>query len=119
MPRRAARVDTNHGQIVQWFEHCGCVVQSLAALGDGVADLLVFHRSTRRLLIVECKDGSRKPSERRLTPDQVAWHTAWLGAPVYVVERAEDVPGLLSGVPAVLERCESGRVLERMKGRAE
>lgn len=91
--RRAARTDANHAAVVGCLKACGCEVQSLAAVGDGVADLLVYHRSTRRLLLIEVKDGDKVPSKRKLTADQVEWHKRW---PVAVVERVEDVPGLLS-----------------------
>lgn len=99
MTRRAARTDANHAAVVGCLRACGCVVQSLAAVGGGVPDLLVWHRATRRVLLVEVKDGRKPPSERRLTPDQVRWHAEWQGAPLHVVERAEDVPALLAGVP--------------------
>lgn len=87
MTRRAARVDANHSAITGALIACGCEVQSLAAVGQGVSDLLVFHRSTRRLILVEVKDGSKKPSARKLTPDQVEWHSRW---PVTVVNNIED-----------------------------
>ena len=92
--RRAARTDANHAAVVGCLRACGCEVQSLAEVGRGVADLIVFHRSTRRLLLIEVKDGSKPPSARRLTADQVEWHARW---PVHVVTAAEDVPGLLAG----------------------
>lgn len=94
--RRAARTDANHAAVVGCLKACGCEVQSLAAVGDGVADLLVFHRSTKRLLLVEVKDGKKIPSKRKLTADQVEWHSRW---PVSVIERVEEVPGLLSPRP--------------------
>ena len=70
--RRAAKVDTNHREIVAALERCGCSVQSLAAVGAGVPDLLVgvAARAGRLTLLMEVKDGARPPSERRLTPDQ-------------------------------------------------
>ena len=75
--RRAAKIDRNQPEIVDALRACGCEVESLAAVGHGVADLLVFHRPSRRLMLVEVKDGARRPSERRLTADQVEWHTRW------------------------------------------
>lgn len=94
MMRRAARVDSNHAAVVGALRACGCEVESLAALGGGVADLLVWHRSTRRLILIEVKDGARSPSKRRLTVDQVRWHDRW---PVTVIESAEAVPAALVG----------------------
>jgi len=31
------------------------------------------------MALVEIKDGSRKPSEQRLTPDEEAFHAKWPG----------------------------------------
>ena len=99
MTRRAARVDANHAEIVGCFRACGCDVQSLAAVGCGVPDLLVHQRSTGKLWLVEVKDGKKSPSERKLTKDQLEFHAIW---PVHVVMRVEDVPVLLAGRPATI-----------------
>ena len=81
--RRAAKIDRNQPEIVAALRKAGARVQSLAAVGSGVPDLLVGIRSD--LYLIECKDGSLPPSARSLTPEQVAWHRAWTGSPVYVV----------------------------------
>lgn len=75
--RRAAKVDTNQAGIVQALKSVGCSVQTLAAVGDGVPDLLVGRAGTNYLL--EVKDGTRPPSEQRLTPAQQEFHSAWRG----------------------------------------
>ena len=80
--RKAARVDANQEQVVSALRGMGATVQSLAATGKGVPDLLVGYRSKNYLL--EVKDGAKPPSERRLTPDQEIWHGAWKGT-VHVV----------------------------------
>jgi hypothetical protein len=95
--RRAARTDGNQSAIVDALRQYGCVVQSLAAVGSGVPDLLVGHRATRRLLLIEVKDPTQQPNKRRLKPLQVEWHREWSGLPVYIVERVEQVPALLAG----------------------
>ena len=96
MTRRAAKVDANHSAVVGALIACGCEVQSLAAVGRGVADLLAYHRSTKRLLLVEVKDGSKPPSARKLTIDQVEWHSRW---PVTVVKNIDEAIAAL-GVAA-------------------
>jgi Holliday junction resolvase len=83
--RRAARVDDNQAEIVAALRKCGCTVQSLAALGSGVPDLLVGRGGTNYLL--EVKDGSK--SARELTPDELRWLHAWRGSAA-VVETVED-----------------------------
>lgn len=40
-------------------------------------DLLVGTRD--RNVLLECKDGTKPPSARKLTPAQEAWHKAWRG----------------------------------------
>ena len=85
--RRAARTDANQAAIVRALEALGCTVQSLAAVGGGVPDLLIGWRGM--CLLFEVKDGAKPPSERKLTPDQVLWHRDWRGQ-VAVVESVED-----------------------------
>jgi hypothetical protein len=81
--RRAAAVDANQARVVAALRRVGASVQPLHAVGKGVPDLLVGFRGVTWL--VECKDGSKRPSSRKLTPDQVEWHAAWRGGPVAVV----------------------------------
>jgi hypothetical protein len=90
--RRAAKVDGNHRTIVAAFKALGCTVQSLAAVGKGVPDLLVAFAGFNHL--VEIKDGRRVKSERKQTPAQVAWASTWR-APRHLVESVEDVQRLV------------------------
>ena len=89
--RRAARIDANQGEIVSALRSVGALVQPLSEVGKGVPDLLVGIHG--RLLLLECKDGAKPPSERRLTPEQEAWHAAWAGFPVWVVTDVEQALG--------------------------
>lgn len=82
--RRAAKTDANQVEIVKALRAAGATVQSLAAVGQGVPDLLVGIRG--QTLLMEVKDGKKSPSERRLTPDQLEWHGAWRGGPLAVVD---------------------------------
>jgi len=86
--RRAARVDRNHAEIVAALRAVGATVQSLAAIGAGVPDLLVGFR--RQTYLIEVKDGTKKPSERELTTDQIAWHLEWNGGPCSVVNNVDE-----------------------------
>lgn len=83
--RRAAKVDANHGVIVTALRKCGCQVQSLAAVGKGVPDLLVERAG--KLFLLEVKDGAKVPSARKLTPDEARFGRTW---PVHVVLSPED-----------------------------
>ena len=82
--RRAAKVDANHTQVVMALQAVGATVQSLAAVGQGVPDLLVGFQG--KTLLMEVKDGQKPPSARRLTEQQLTWHGAWCGGPVAIVD---------------------------------
>lgn len=84
--RRAARRDDNHAEIVQALRQIGCTVHDTAAVGGGFPDLAVGFRGENTFL--EVKDGSKPPSARKLTPEQVVWHSQWRGK-VFVVESVE------------------------------
>lgn len=70
--RYAARVDANQQRIVSTLRAAGCFVQPLHQLGGGVPDLMVITHG--RVVLMELKDGSKPPSARALTPEQVVWH---------------------------------------------
>jgi hypothetical protein len=85
--RRAAKIDANQTQIVEALRTAGATVQSLAAVGQGVPDLLVGYCG--KTILMEVKDGRKPPSERRLTPDQLKWHGDWNGGWLSVVDGVE------------------------------
>lgn len=74
------RRDANEPPIVEGLRDVGASVEHLNA--KGVPDLLVGYRGRNWLL--EIKDPSRKPSERRLTEDQQVWHMLWQGQAVKI-----------------------------------
>ena len=71
----------------------GASVLSLAAVGKGCPDLLVYRAG--RLFMLEVKDGDKPPSARKLTPDQVIFHRIW---PVYVVKNVEEAIEVTGGM---------------------
>jgi Holliday junction resolvase len=75
--RLAAKIDANQQEIVRKLRAVGCTVETLAAVGKGVPDLLVGFKGKNYLF--EVKDGLKPPSQRKLTPDQVVWHEKWRG----------------------------------------
>jgi hypothetical protein len=89
MVRRAAKVDANHGDVVQELIDHGASVQSLAAVGEGCVDLLVGYRGHN--VLMEVKDGSLPPSGRLLTPKQKDWHRKWKGRAHVVNSPAEAI----------------------------
>lgn len=64
---------------MQALRAVGAGVLSLAQLGRGVPDLLIWHPAAGGYLLLELKDGSKPPSARRLTRDQEDWLAAWPG----------------------------------------
>lgn len=75
--RRAAAVDANQADIVAALRRVGATVQPLHTVGGGVPDLLIGRGGVN--YVIEVKDGSKPPSKRQLTPDQIEWHSSWRG----------------------------------------
>lgn len=82
--RRAAKTDRNHQEVVAALRAHRCDVLSIAAVGDGCPDLLVWSPWARSHELLEVKDGAKSPSRRKLTDDQVKFHGKW-GGPIHVV----------------------------------
>ncbi len=82
--RRAAKIDANQTQVVTALRAAGAVVHSLAAVGNGVPDLLVAFRG--QTMLMEIKDGSLSQSRQALTPAQVDFHKAWIGGSLSIVD---------------------------------
>jgi hypothetical protein len=82
--------DSSERGVILALTAIGCAVQPLT--GKGVPDLLVCHRRTGKLLLLEVKAplGPRGGSSKRdLTPDQQEWIKKWPGD-VWVVRTADD-----------------------------
>ncbi len=94
--RRAAKIDNNQPEIVKAFRQIGASVQILSAVGKGCPDTIVGFRG--RNIFVEIKDGSKPPSEQKLTADQIRWHASWAGQRC-VANSVEDA------VVKVIEAC--------------
>lgn len=83
--RRRAKVDRNHGEIVDALRKAGCTVQSLATAGDGCPDLLVGFCGTN--LLLEVKAPKKNPNAL-----QTDWLRQWQGSAA-VVRSAEEAIG--------------------------
>jgi Holliday junction resolvase len=93
--RRAAKVDDNQSEIVAALRAVGATVQPLHSVGKGCPDLVAGYRGQN--FLIEIKDGSKRPSERKLTADQVEWHGGWKGA-VHVAETVRDALSIIGAV---------------------
>jgi len=89
--RLAARTDDNQARIVNALRRAGCHVLSLAAVGNGCPDLLVFRGcgDGGKLFMLEVKDGAKAPSKRRLTRHQEIFHREW-GSVIHVVKNEDE-----------------------------
>jgi len=91
--RARPRKDANHTDIVGTFRACHCSVLDTAALGNGAPDLVVSLNINKTLLI-EIKDGTKPPSQRKLTPDEQKFRDNWKGD-YRIVTSVDDVIQLL------------------------
>jgi len=82
------KVDNNQAEIVDEYRALGFSVFSCAPMGKGFPDLVVGKYNITDL--VEVKDGSKPPSARKLTPDQIEFFDNWKGS-VRVVTNVLDV----------------------------
>ena len=80
--RHRPKKDTNHDEIVLALRAAGATVQSLAAMGDGVPDLLVGYCGENFLFEVKTATGE-------LTDDEAVWFDKWRGE-VHIVRTIED-----------------------------
>ena len=104
--RRAAKVDANQSEIVDHVRAAGWCVHIAAPLGGGFLDLVCAYDGFTALL--EAKDGSKSPSERRLTKDQVKFTSKWPGMWA-VAESPDQALAALNRMKADYDR----RVLDR------
>lgn len=93
--RRAAKVDANQSEVVKTLRSLGCSVHPTHMVGAGFPDLVVGIGGVN--ILVEVKDGSKVPSARKLTQDEIEWHTAWRGQ-VCIVESIEDAVELVNSI---------------------
>lgn len=90
--RRAAKIDANQPDIVLALRQAGASVQPLHAVGGGCPDIAAGFQG--KTYFLEIKDGSKPPSARKLTPDQVRWHGKWEGHVAVV----KDIPEALTAI---------------------
>lgn len=80
--RLASRIDDNQHEIVQALRKAGAYVRVITQ-GDGLPDILVgFNGKT---ILMEIKDGNKRPSEQRLTKAEEKFHNEWTGGRLAVV----------------------------------
>ena len=79
--RRAAKIDRNHHAIVDAYRERGAIVLSLAPMGKGVPDLLIWYCGRLHMVEVKMPDGSLTDAQRAFMEQ---------GWPVRVVTSVDD-----------------------------
>lgn len=73
---RAARVDANQPEIVKTFRSLGWYVLIISQLKN-CCDIIVSKGG--RTIAVEIKDGSKPPSQQKLTEGEIKFRDGWKG----------------------------------------
>jgi hypothetical protein len=85
--RRANRRDSNHREVINEFEKLGWEVLDIADLKNCCDIVAAVNNIT---ICVEIKDGSKPPSQRKLTSGEDAFMKRWKGL-WFKVETLDDV----------------------------
>ena len=85
--RRAAKVDANQAEIVKTFRALGWYVLIISQLKN-CCDIIVSKNG--RTIAVEIKDGSKPPSQRKLSTGELKFKNEWQGE-YLLVESIDDV----------------------------
>ena len=75
--RRAARVDANQPEIVKEFRRLGWYVLIISQLKN-CCDIIASKNG--RTVAIEIKDGSKPPSQQKLTPGEQEFKEEWQGS---------------------------------------
>lgn len=87
IPRKAARKDDNHDDLVRFWREIGGSWLDLYQLPGALDGLAGIYGLDQR---VEVKDGSKPPSRRKLTDDEQREFDTWKGRKPVVWETYED-----------------------------
>jgi hypothetical protein len=89
------RIDANQNEIVKALRNMGASVWITSALGQGAPDFVVGLRSLN--ILVELKDGKKRPSQRKLTPSEERFHNEWKGR-IEIITSMEEAIALVNGL---------------------
>lgn len=92
---RRSRTDANQSAIIAALRQIGASVADTSAVGGGFPDLVAGFRG--RTWLLECKDGAKPPSARKLTPAQVEFKATWRGHWAVVTSEAEAIEVVTRG----------------------
>lgn len=86
-------VDANQSDIVAYARRLGFSVAVTAKLGKGFPDIVMGKNG--RNWLVEIKDGSKPPSQRKLSESEQKFHSEWRGQ-ICIVESRDDIDAIYS-----------------------
>ncbi len=92
----AKRIDQNQNQLVKIARSMGVSVAITSGIGHGFPDS-VWGFSNGQNVLVEIKDGSKPPSQRKLTKDEQKFHDNWKGH-ITVITNVEDALKLIERI---------------------
>lgn len=87
------RTDDNHAAVMAVFQAMGCTVMDTSQIGRGFGDCVIGVAGIDQ--IVEIKNGTQKPSDRRLTDAEDKFHSTWRGRKPAVVLNVDDAARLV------------------------
>ncbi len=87
MSRRAAKIDNNQTEIVNYLRAYGFSVAITSSAGDGFPDLVAGKHGVNYLIEVKGEKG-------KLTPMQKIFHDNWQGQ-IMVARSIEDLEGVV------------------------
>ena len=113
--RRDARIDDNHGLIRDFFRKAGAHWEDTFQQKNFCDGMLVYRGVT---VAVEIKDGSKPPSQQRLTEGEKRFSERWTahGGKYAVIRSLEDAQGLLNSIRGRLNDATPGEWDEACKG---
>jgi len=83
------RTDANHKSIIDLCRQIPNIsVFSTHTIGKGFPDIVVGYKGKNYLF--EIKDNKKTASQKKLTPDEVKFHSSWHGQ-VLIIETIEDI----------------------------
>ena len=72
------KVDANQKELMTKLRLItGITVATTHTIGKGFPDIVIGYKGINYL--VEIKDGTKPPSQRKLTKDEVSFHSNWTG----------------------------------------
>ena len=92
--RLRGRTDANQKEVVKQLRQIGCSVVVTSQVGNGFPDVVVGRNKVT--LLLEIKDGSKPPSGRTLTDEELTFVMGWRGQIMVVYSPQEAVNYVLA-----------------------